>query len=73
MLLNNLTFIGGAIMCCIANKYILFAGRFLAGFGVGLESVVVPVLLSEIATAETRGTITTLHQVFPYHSLSLLS
>lgn len=50
-------------MCCISNKYILFAGRFLAGFGVGLESVVVPVLLSEIATADTRGTITTLHQL----------
>jgi cyanate permease len=50
-------------MCCISNKYILFAGRLVAGFGVGLESVVVPVLLSEIATAETRGTITTLHQV----------
>eukprot|EP00604_Paraphysomonas_vestita_P001944 CAMPEP_0174821704 /NCGR_PEP_ID=MMETSP1107-20130205/9207_1 /TAXON_ID=36770 /ORGANISM="Paraphysomonas vestita, Strain GFlagA" /LENGTH=521 /DNA_ID=CAMNT_0016039023 /DNA_START=23 /DNA_END=1588 /DNA_ORIENTATION=+ len=63
MLINNFTFIGGAIMCCIADKYILFAGRFLAGFGVGLESVVVPVLLSEIATAETRGTITTLHQL----------
>jgi MFS family permease len=63
ILINNLTFIGGAIMCCISNKYILFAGRLVAGFGVGLESVVVPVLLSEIATAETRGTITTLHQV----------
>jgi sugar porter (SP) family MFS transporter len=63
MLWNNLAFIGGAIMCCISNKYILFAGRFVAGFGVGLESVVVPVLLSEIATADTRGTITTLHQL----------
>ena len=69
-------------MCCFSEKYILFAGRFVAGlspffsflsfiklsfslkgFGVGLESVVVPVLLSEIATADTRGTITTLHQV----------
>ena len=29
----------------------------------GLESVVVPVLLSEVARAETRGTITTIHQV----------
>lgn len=28
----------------------------------GVASVVPPVLLSEIATAETRGTITTLHQ-----------
>mmetsp|Transcript_1782 Transcript_1782/g.2799 ORF Transcript_1782/g.2799 Transcript_1782/m.2799 type:complete len:518 (-) Transcript_1782:256-1809(-) len=63
ILLNNLTFIGGAIMCSIANKYLIYIGRFLAGFGVGLESVVVPVLLSEIATAETRGTITTLHQL----------
>ena len=37
--------------------------RLLIGLGVGVESVVVPVLLSEIASEETRGTITTLHQV----------
>ena len=34
-----------------------------AGLGVGIACVVPPVLLSEIATAETRGTVTTLHQV----------
>ena len=41
----------------------LYVGRFVVGFGVGIESVVVPVLLSEIASPATRGTITTLHQV----------
>ena len=30
---------------------------------IGVESVVVPVLLSEIASEETKGAITTLHQV----------
>ena len=35
----------------------------MAGLGVGVECVVVPVLLAEIATAPTRGTITTVHQL----------
>lgn len=35
----------------------------LSGLGVGFASGVPSVLLSEIATDETRGTITTLHQV----------
>jgi hypothetical protein len=34
-----------------------------AGLAVGIESVVVPVLLSEIATDATRGKITTIHQL----------
>lgn len=33
------------------------------GFGVGIASGVPPVLLSELATDATRGTVTTLHQV----------
>ena len=60
---NNLFFIIGAVLCCIADKWVLFLGRFICGLGVGIESVVVPVLLSEIASPDTRGTITTLHQL----------
>ena len=33
------------------------------GFGVGVVSCLAPVLLSEIASVETRGTVTTMHQV----------
>ncbi len=61
--MNNSFFIIGAILCCISNKYTLFLGRFVEGLGVGLESMVVPVLLAEISSTETRGTITLVHQV----------
>lgn len=63
IMINNVFFLVGGLMCCFFNKYSIFFGRMLAGFGVGVESVVVPVLLSEIASASTRGTITTLHQL----------
>jgi len=43
--------------------YTLFVGRFLVGLGVGVESMVVPVLLSEIAPDAERGKFTTLHQL----------
>jgi MFS transporter, SP family, solute carrier family 2 (myo-inositol transporter), member 13 len=62
-MVNNIFFISGGLLCCFSNQWTLFTGRLLAGFGVGVESVVVPVLLSEMATAATRGTITTLHQL----------
>lgn len=35
----------------------------IVGFGVGIASTISPVLLSEIATDDNRGTITTLCQV----------
>ena len=41
----------------------LYAGRLVTGFGVGITSVVAPVLLSEIASPATRGSVTTLHQL----------
>lgn len=63
ILWNNLFFIIGAVLCCISNKWVLFLGRFICGIGVGVESVVVPVLLSEMASPARRGTITTLHQL----------
>lgn len=63
LMVNNLFFLLGAVLTCIPNKYVLYAGRFVSGFGVGIECVVVPVLLSEIATPSTRGKVTTMHQV----------
>jgi MFS family permease len=62
-MLNNIFFFAGGLLCCFSNQWTLFVGRLLAGFGVGMESVIVPVLLSEMAAADTRGTITTLHQL----------
>ena len=63
LLANNAFFIAGAAMSASGNIYALFIGRFISGLGVGVASGVPSVLLSEIASADTRGTITTLHPV----------
>lgn len=63
MLANNLFFIVGSAMAASGNLTALFIGRFILGLGVGIVSVVCPVLLSEIAPEASRGVITTFHQV----------
>lgn len=63
LLWNNIFFIIGAILASLGNFWTLFIGRFITGIGVGVASVVSPVLLSEIASKETKGTITTLCQL----------
>lgn len=63
LLLNNAFFIAGGILCGISNLGALLAGRFLVGLGTGVESMIAPVLLSEIASPATRGAITSLHQL----------
>ena len=64
LLLNNVLYATGGILAASGVKDLLFIGRLITGFGLGITSVVAPVLLSEIATEATRGTITTIHQVF---------
>jgi sugar porter (SP) family MFS transporter len=63
LLYNNLLYIAGALMTASGVSALLYVGRLVTGFAVGLTSVVAPVLLSEIASQTTRGTITTLHQL----------
>ncbi|CAM9194217.1 unnamed protein product [Phaeothamnion confervicola] len=63
LLLNNVLFIGGAFLCSIPAVFSLFAGRLLVGLATGIECMVVPVLLSELAPAESRGAVTVLHQL----------
>eukprot|EP01033_Poteriospumella_lacustris_P005164 gene5164-3683_t len=63
MLANNLFFIVGSAMAASGNLTALFIGRFILGLGVGIVSVVCPVLLSEIAPEASRGVITTFHQL----------
>lgn len=60
---NNMLLITGAVFASSGNYVLLYIGRFVSGLGVGAASVVVPVLLSELASPENRGIITTLHQV----------
>jgi sugar porter (SP) family MFS transporter len=60
----------GAVISCLgcalqggaANIPMMIAGRFIAGFAVGLLSAVVPMYCSEIATSEDRGKLSGLLQ-----------
>lgn len=63
LLYNNVLYIAGALMTASGLMPLLYVGRLVTGFAVGLTSVVAPVLLSEIASPATRGSITTLHQL----------
>ncbi|TFJ81668.1 hypothetical protein NSK_006919 [Nannochloropsis salina CCMP1776] len=63
LLFNNIFFLIGGVLTAIASLDSILVGRFLLGLGTGVESMVAPVLLSEIASNETRGAITSLHQL----------
>jgi MFS family permease len=63
LLANGIFFLIGGMLSASGNFVLLFLGRLISGFGVGVVSCLAPVLLSEIATIETRGTVTTMHQV----------
>jgi MFS family permease len=63
LLWNNVVLIFGAVFAASGNYVLLYIGRLVSGLGVGVSSVVVPVLLSELASVDNRGVVTTLHQV----------
>ncbi len=63
LLFNNVFFLVGGILTAITSLDSILIGRFLLGLGVGVESMVAPVLLAEIASNQTRGAITSLHQL----------
>lgn len=56
-------FIIGAVLTACGVFSLLFIGRLISGIALGISSTVVPVLLSEIATVGTRGSITATHPV----------
>eukprot|EP01039_Chlorochromonas_danica_P006661 gene6661-7360_t len=60
---NTSLFVIGAVLSAVGNIYALMIGRFISGLGVGISTTVAPVLLTEIASPATRGTITTMHQL----------
>jgi MFS family permease len=54
--------LGGALQTGAANIHMLWAGRWLAGVGVGFLVMIIPMYQSEIAHPSIRGTITSLQQ-----------
>ena len=58
-------FIIGAVGEAVApNVEILIAARMLVGFGIGLETTVAPLYISEIAPANIRGRLVSFNQLF---------
>ncbi|KAH9489110.1 hypothetical protein Btru_042220 [Bulinus truncatus] len=54
---------GGVIMGAAPTKEVLLVGRIVAGLGVGLASVVVPVYVAEASPVSGRGRLVSLHQL----------
>ncbi|KAF8193972.1 general substrate transporter [Mycena galopus ATCC 62051] len=54
---------GGALQTGAQNMDMMLAGRFFAGFGVGIMSDLAPLYQAEIAHPSIRGRLTTLQQV----------
>lgn len=64
MLISAVMFSVSAIGCALcANFPQLVAYRIIGGFGIGVVSIVSPVYISEVATAERRGMLVSLYQL----------
>jgi sugar porter (SP) family MFS transporter len=55
--------VGGAAQTFATNFYILLVGRIVAGLGIGLLTMVVPLLISEYAPALLRGQMVSFNQI----------
>lgn len=63
ILVGSLIFIlGGAIQTAAQTIHYLYAGRALAGLGVGFFTMIIPISKGEIAHPSIRGRVTGLHQ-----------
>src|SRR5207245_4127545 len=56
LLITALIFVVGAIVCAAAPSLsVLVFGRLIVGLGIGLASSTVPIYISEVSPAQTRG------------------
>ncbi|EPS26910.1 hypothetical protein PDE_01850 [Penicillium oxalicum 114-2] len=55
--------IGSAIQCGAVDIPMLFVGRAIAGFGVGMLTMVVPLYISEVSIPEIRGGLVVVQQL----------
>lgn len=64
MLIAAVMFSISAFGCAVSTDFTeLVVYRMIGGFGIGVVSIVSPVYISEIATAEKRGTLVSLYQL----------
>ena len=64
IILSDVFFIIGGLTLFLADDlFALLLGRFIAGIGVGLASVTVPLYLAELSPSKNRGALVTLNQL----------
>jgi len=64
LLYANIAFLAGSVLQCAAQDIpMIFVGRFLAGFAIGMLSMVVPLYISELAPPNIRGSLVALQQL----------
>ena len=61
LIASFLFFIGSVVMAIATGKWILLLGRAIAGAGIGLASMVVPMYIAEVAPDDVRGSLVTLN------------
>ncbi|KAG8092404.1 hypothetical protein GUJ93_ZPchr0012g21022 [Zizania palustris] len=66
-----LYFVSGLLMLSAPTLYVLLLARFIVGLGNGLSVTLVPLYISEIAPADTRGRLNTIPQFNGARGLSL--
>ncbi|KAK9428641.1 general substrate transporter [Lipomyces doorenjongii] len=60
---NTVFLIGSVLQCAAQNFPTIFVARFLAGFAIGMLSMVVPLYLSELAPPNIRGSLVAMQQL----------
>ncbi|RKO83577.1 general substrate transporter [Blyttiomyces helicus] len=64
IILGSLTFLVGVTVQVVASTIaVLYTGRFISGFAIGLLSMVVPLFISETAPTEIRGRMIAVQQL----------
>jgi len=62
MIAVSIFIVGSALQAGAQNSDYIFAGRFIAGWAIGMLSHVVPMYQSEISPPEIRGSLVSLQQ-----------
>ncbi|XP_032240204.2 sugar transporter ERD6-like 4 [Nematostella vectensis] len=55
--------LGWLLIAFAQNHAMMYAGRFIAGLGIGLIAVAVPTYIAEISSAKLRGALGSVHQL----------
>jgi SP family myo-inositol transporter-like MFS transporter 13 len=65
IMLSDAVFVAGALRMSLANSIaVLIIGRFIAGIGIGISAMIVPVYIGESAPKENRGALIAMNGLF---------